>query len=136
MQPWLAPYVVSKRALDMLVRCAAVELAPHGIRVNSVQPGYVPTEVMAVVTPPDLDARLKAAAPLGRVGTPADIGKTIVFLASEDAGWITGQVFGVDGGLNIPVMPSMAAMVRLVYGEALVAELDLPDLTALNPTKA
>lgn len=130
-QPWLAPYVVSKRALDMLVRCAAVELAPHGIRVNSVQPGYVPTEVMAVVTPPELDATLKAAAPLGRAGTPADIGKCIAFLASADAGWITGQVFGVDGGLNIPVMPSMGAMAKLVYGEALVEEMDLLDLTAL-----
>jgi len=133
-QPWLAPYVVSKRALDMLVRCAAVELAPHGIRVNSVQPGYVPTEVMAVVTPPELDATLKAAAPLGRAGTPADIGKCIAFLASADAGWITGQVFGVDGGLNIPVMPSMGAMAKLVYGEALVDEMDLLDLTALPRT--
>jgi len=130
-QPWLAPYVVSKRALDMLVRCAAVELAPHGIRVNSVQPGYVPTEVMAVVTPPELDARLKAAAPLGRAGTPADVGHAIAFLASDQAGWITGQVFGVDGGLNVPVMPSMEAMAKLVYGDGIVAELDLPDLTAL-----
>jgi len=131
-QPWLAPYVVSKRALDMLVRCAAVELAPHGIRVNSVQPGYVPTEVLAVVTPPELDARLKSAAPLGRAGTPADIGKAIAFLASADAGWITGQVFGVDGGLNVPVMPSMGAMAKLVYGEALVEQMALPDLTALG----
>lgn len=131
-QPWLAPYVVSKRALDMLVRCAAVELAQHGIRVNSVQPGYVPTEVMAVVTPPELDATLKAAAPLGRAGTPADIGKCVAFLAGDDAGWITGQVFGVDGGLNIPVMPSMGAMAKLVYGEDLVESMALPDLTALG----
>jgi NAD(P)-dependent dehydrogenase (short-subunit alcohol dehydrogenase family) len=131
-QPWLAPYVVSKRALDMLVRCAAVELAPHGIRVNSVQPGYVPTEVMEVVTPPELDATLKAAAPLGRAGTPADIGKCVAFLSCADAGWITGQVFGVDGGLNIPVMPSMAAMAKLVYGEAFVESMALPDLTALG----
>ena len=130
-QPWLAPYVVSKRALDMLVRCAAVELAPHGIRVNSVQPGYVPTEVMEVVTPPELHATLEAAAPLGRAGTPADIGNCIAFLASDDAGWITGQVFGVDGGLNIPVMPSMGAMAKRVYGEALVEAMALPDLTAL-----
>ncbi|MEZ4281725.1 MAG: SDR family oxidoreductase [Myxococcota bacterium] len=130
-QPWLAPYVVSKRALDMLVRCAAVELAPHGIRVNSVQPGYVPTEVMAVVTPPELHATLEAAAPLGRAGTPADIGKCIAFLASDDAGWITGQVFGVDGGLNVPVMPSMGAMAKLVYGEEAVESAALPDLTAL-----
>lgn len=130
-QPWLAPYVVSKRALDMLVRCAAVELAPHGIRVNSVQPGYVPTEAMGGITPPALDATLQAAAPLGRAGTPADIGKTIAFLASADAGWITGQVFGVDGGLNVPVMPSMEAIAKLVYGEEVVASFALPDLTAL-----
>ena len=130
-QPWLAPYVVSKRALDMLVRCAAVELAPHGIRVNSVQPGYVPTEVMEVVTPPELHATLEAAAPLARAGTPADIGNCIAFLASEDAGWITGQVFGVDGGLNIPVMPSMGAMAKRVYGEEIVEAMALPDLTAL-----
>lgn len=130
-QPWLAPYVVSKRALDMLVRCAAVELAPHRIRVNSVQPGYVPTEVMEVVTPPELHETLEAAAPLGRAGTPADIGNCIAFLASDDAGWITGQVFGVDGGLNIPVMPSMGAMAKRVYGEELVEAMALPDLTAL-----
>ncbi len=130
-QPWLAPYVVSKRALDMLVRCAAVELGPHGIRVNSVQPGYVPTEVMEVVTPPELHSTLEAAAPLGRAGTPADIGRCIAFLASDDAGWITGQVFGVDGGLNVPVMPSMGAMAKLVYGEEIVEAMALPDLTAL-----
>ncbi|MBY0400590.1 SDR family oxidoreductase [Myxococcota bacterium] len=130
-QPWLAPYVVSKRALDMLVRCAAVELAPHGIRVNSVQPGYVPTEAMGGFTPPELDTTLKAAAPLGRAGTPADIGKCIAFLASADAGWITGQVFGVDGGLNVPVMPSMGAIAKAVYGEEVVASFALPDLTAL-----
>ncbi|MEZ4333364.1 MAG: SDR family oxidoreductase [Myxococcota bacterium] len=131
-QPWLAAYVVSKRALDMLVRCAAVELAPHGIRVNSVQPGYVPTEVLAVVTPPELDATLVHAAPLGRSGTPADIGHCVAFLASDDAGWITGQVFGVDGGLNVPVMPSMAPMAKRVYGEAVVDAMALPDLTALG----
>jgi hypothetical protein len=57
-------------------------------------------------------------------------------LCFKHAGWITGQVFGVDGGLKTPVMPSMAAMAKLVYGEALVAEMDLPDLTALSPAKA
>jgi hypothetical protein len=87
---------------------------------------------MEVVTPPELDATLKAAAPLGRAGTPADIGKCVAFLSCADAGWITGQVFGVDGGLNIPVMPSMAAMAKLVYGEAFVESMALPDLTALG----
>ena len=129
-QPWLAAYVVSKAALDMLVRCAAVELAPHRIRVNSVQPGYVPTETMQVATPPELDRTLRQAAPLGIAGTPSDIGRTVAFLASDAAAWVTGQVFGVDGGLNIPIMPSMAPMAKRIFGEEIVAEFELPDLVA------
>lgn len=131
-QPWLAAYVVSKAALDMLVRCAAVELSPHGIRVNSVQPGYVPTESMQAAASPELDATLQAAAPLGTSGTPEDVGRVIRFLAGEGGRWITGQVFGVDGGLNVPVMPSMASIAEHMYGEDVVAAYGLPDLTDLR----
>lgn len=131
-QPWLAAYVASKAALDMLARCAAVELSPHGIRVNSIQPGYVPTEVMAAATSDELDRTLQRAAPLGTAGTPADIGRAVRFLAGDGAGWITGQVFGVDGGLNIPVMPSMAPIAERLYGEEAVRSFGLPDLTRLG----
>ena len=65
-QPWLASYAVSKAALDMFVRCAAMELSPHRIRVNSVQPGYVPTEAMQAAVSDQLDATLLRATPLGR----------------------------------------------------------------------
>lgn len=131
-QPWLAPYVTSKAAVDMLARCAAIELAPHNVRVNAVQPGYIPTEIMSMVTPAHLDRTLLKATPLGRAGTPRDIGNVVTFLASDEADWITGQVFGADGGLNIPVMPSMVPIAETAYGADVVASFAIPDLTALN----
>jgi NAD(P)-dependent dehydrogenase (short-subunit alcohol dehydrogenase family) len=131
-QPWLAAYVVSKAALDMLVRCAAVELSPHAIRVNSIQPGYVPTESMQAAASPELDRTLRAAAPLGTAGEADDVGRVVAFLAGEGGRWITGQVFGVDGGLNVPVMPSMASIAERMYGPEVVAEVGLPDLTDLS----
>lgn len=132
-QPWLAAYVVSKAGLDMLVKCAAVELAPRRIRVNSIQPGFVPTEAMAAFTPEAANRTLTRATPLGRPGTAADIGKAVAFLAGDAAAWVTGQAFGVDGGLNIPVMPSMAHIAEMMYGPDVVREFALPDLTALAP---
>jgi NAD(P)-dependent dehydrogenase (short-subunit alcohol dehydrogenase family) len=131
-QPWLAAYVVSKAGLDMLVRSAAVELSPHGIRVNSIQAGYVRSEVMTASAEGPLDETLQRATPLGRAGSPADIGQAVAFLASDAASWITGQAFGVDGGLNIPVMPSMAPIAARLYGEDTVRSFALPDFTALN----
>jgi NAD(P)-dependent dehydrogenase (short-subunit alcohol dehydrogenase family) len=131
-QPWLSAYVVSKAGLDMFVRCAAIELSPHRIRVNSVQPGYVPTETLASATGEELAARLTRATPLGRPGTPDDIGNAVVFLASDEGAWITGQDLGVDGGLNVPVMPSMASIAERLYGPEVVAEVGLPDFTALD----
>lgn len=131
-QPWLAAYVVSKAALDQFVRCAAIELAPYRIRVNSVQPGYVTTESMETAVDESLDRRLVRATPLGRAGTPGDIGDAIAFLAGDAAAWITGQDIGVDGGLNIPVMPSMASIAERMYGSETVREVGIPDHTALD----
>lgn len=131
-QPWLTAYVTSKAAVDMLTRSAAIELAPHNIRVNGVQPGYIATEIVSLVTPEHLDRTYHRATPLSRPGTPQDIGNVVTFLAGDEAAWITGQVFGADGGLNIPVMPSMAPIAETVYGPDMVAEFAIPDLTALN----
>ena len=131
-QPWLAPYVVSKAGLDMFVRCAAIELSPHAIRVNSVQPGYVATETMQQAASGPLDGTLRRATPLPREGTAADVGNAVVFLSSDEGSWITGQDLGVDGGLNIPVMPSMAPIAERLYGPEVVQGVGLPDFTALN----
>ena len=98
--------------------------------MNSIQPGYVPTEVIVEHGTPELDRTLRRATPIGHGGTPDDIGRVAVFLATEGAGWITGQLIGVDGGLNIPVMPSMAPIARGVYGDDVVRAFALPDVSA------
>jgi 7-alpha-hydroxysteroid dehydrogenase len=96
------PYSAAKAGVDSLTRTLALELAPRGIRVNGVSPGAVPTEVFMEffkVKEEDLPALGKRIGiPLGRLGTPEDIGAAVVFLASEAAGWITGQTVPVNGG--------------------------------------
>lgn len=87
-------YRASKHALESYSRSAAAELGPYGITVNVVAPGPVQTGYIS----PDMEEQLRASIPLGRVGTPEDIANVIVFLASDQAGWTTGQVITVHGG--------------------------------------
>ena len=98
----LAAYCVSKAAVDMYTRCAALDFAPHGVRVNAVNPGVVVTELHTVThAVADYDAfleRAKSTHPLGRVGTPEDIAHAVLFLLSEDSSWITGECMAIDGG--------------------------------------
>ncbi|WP_433714601.1 SDR family NAD(P)-dependent oxidoreductase [Nocardia sp. CA-084685] len=93
-------YAASKAAVEAATRCQAAEFGPRGITVNAVAPGIVDTAMLAdILTTPER-AALIAATALGRIGRPRDIAKVIAFLASDDAGWITGQVIDVDGGLQ------------------------------------
>jgi 3-oxoacyl-[acyl-carrier protein] reductase len=87
-------YGASKAATEALTRSAARELGPAGITVNAVAPGPVQTSYI----PADVESDLATRLPLGRVGTPDDIARVVVFLASANAAWITGQVLRVDGG--------------------------------------
>ena len=97
-RPGAAHYCTSKAALEMLTRSFAIELAPHGIRVNAISPGFV--EVDSPVNPLSEEYRraITAGIPLGRSGRPDDIARAAVFMCSEAADWITGASLSVDGG--------------------------------------
>jgi NAD(P)-dependent dehydrogenase (short-subunit alcohol dehydrogenase family) len=96
--PTLVAYTASKGGVEMLTKVAAVELGPHGIRVNCVAPGAVEIERTRLERP-DYAGTWGNVTPLGRVGTPQDIGSVVAFLASDDAKFVTGQTLWVDGGL-------------------------------------
>ena len=93
-------YSCTKHALIGLTRSLAMELAPSGIRVNCVTPGVIRTPMNAELSDDDL-AALADETPLGRIGEPEECAEAILFLASEKASFITGQVLGVSGGLII-----------------------------------
>ena len=97
-----AVYSSTKGALDTITRVFAVEFGPKRIRVNSINPGGVETEgsITAGVVGSPMAADFIARTPLGRFGQPNDIATIAVFLASEDAGWITGQLLDAGGGLR------------------------------------
>ena len=104
--PGLASYCVSKAAVDQLTRCAALDLAPKGVRVNAVNPGVVVTNLhrrggMDPGRYADFLERSKTTHPLGRPGTPEEIADLIAFLASSESGWITGETIAIDGGRHL-----------------------------------
>jgi len=104
--PGVLAYCASKAAVDQLTRCAALELADHGIRVNAINPGVVVSNLHRAggLDEEKYGAFLehsKTTHPLGRVGNPEEVSDLILFLASNNAGWITGSTVPIDGGRNL-----------------------------------
>ena len=100
--PNLAPYCVAKAGLDRFTECLALEMAPHGVRVNAINPGVVKTNLhLASDAVPDYDAflaRSEETHPLGFYGAPQDAADLVLFLASDRSRWITGGLIPLDGG--------------------------------------
>ncbi len=106
-------YCTSKAGLIGMVKQMALDLAPRRIRVNAVSPSLVLTDlsrrsIAGAPNPAEMLARRTAQHPIGRLGTPADIGAAVAYLCGDQAGWITGQDLVLDGGLTISTTQSIA----------------------------
>lgn len=98
--PGQAVYSATKSALETLMRCLASDLAPYGIRVNSLAPGAINTDMNSHFTPETLN-RVNSKIALGRVAEPEELGGAVCFLVSEAAGYVTGTTLVVDGGFML-----------------------------------
>lgn len=90
-------YAAAKGGVKLLTQTLAIDLAPKGIRVNAVCPGYIDTPLLAGL-PPAVKEQLKALHPMGRLGRAEEVARTVLFLASDDASFVTGSSLLVDGG--------------------------------------
>jgi 3-oxoacyl-[acyl-carrier protein] reductase len=103
--PGTAPYAAAKSGMNGLIRTAALEFARENITVNGVEPGYILTPSIRTLGSEEQIAEMAKSIPLGRFGAPDDVANTMLFLASEEAAYITGQTFVVDGGSTLPESP-------------------------------
>jgi NAD(P)-dependent dehydrogenase (short-subunit alcohol dehydrogenase family) len=114
---WFGAYGVSKSAIDHLMQLAADELGASWVRVNCIRPGLIRTELVEVVlASPELSGDYAACTPLPRPGEVEDIANTAVFLLSDAAGYITGQVINVDGGQMVRRGPDYSSMLEPLFG--------------------
>jgi 3-oxoacyl-[acyl-carrier protein] reductase len=103
--PGTAHYAASKSGMNGLIRTAALEFARESITVNGVEPGYILTPAMAALGSEAEIAAMAKCIPLGKLGAPLDIANAMLFLASDEAAYITGQTIVVDGGSTLPESP-------------------------------
>lgn len=130
---FLGLYSVTKAALDELVRVSAAELGPFGIRVNAIRPGWVATEMVLASTSPENMAIIAESTPLahlsehGGLGLPEDIGRAVVYFASDYSAWVTGQTLGVCGGSSLP-RPSgdFGDIARMMFPDDMARDYPVP----------
>jgi NAD(P)-dependent dehydrogenase (short-subunit alcohol dehydrogenase family) len=117
----MGPYCVSKAAIDNLVQNLADELGTAGVRVNSVRPGLVDTDLVGLILADDdtLGDYLDQM-PVRRVGRPDDVAAAVRFLAGPESSWITGVALSVDGGHHLRRGPNFETTARLMFGDDLV----------------
>jgi len=114
---WFGAYGVSKSAVDHMMQLAADELGPSWVRVNSIRPGLIRTDLVAAVfASPEVSADYRVCTPLPRPGEVEDIANLAMFLLSDAASYVTGQVINVDGGLMLRRGPDFSAMLEPVFG--------------------
>lgn len=115
--PWFGAYGPSKAAIDQLVRQAADELGASDVRVNSIAPGLIDTDLVGFITAGGavLDSYTENT-PLRRVGHPDDVAAMACFLLGPESSWITGQCIVVDGGQSLRRGPSLASVLEPLYG--------------------
>ncbi|MDT5276037.1 MAG: SDR family oxidoreductase [Mycobacterium sp.] len=114
---WFGAYGVSKSALDHMMQLAADELGASWVRVNSIRPGLIRTELVApVLESPELSEDYRLCTPLPRPGEVEDVANLAMFLLSDAASYVTGQIINVDGGLMLRRGPDFSAMLEPVFG--------------------
>ncbi|HUB57701.1 MAG TPA: SDR family oxidoreductase [Mycobacterium sp.] len=114
---WFGAYGVTKSAIDHMMQLAADELGASSVRVNGIRPGLIRTELVAAITEsPELSEDYRICTPLPRVGEPEDIANMAMFLLSDAASWVTGQIINVDGGHLLRRGPDFTAMLEPVFG--------------------
>lgn len=120
----MSAYCAAKAGLSMLTQVAALELGPHGVRVNAVAPGFVHTPLTegATAIPGVVEEYVENTA-LGRAGTPEDVAAAVAFLCSPQASWMTGEVLDLNGGAHLKRYPNIHGHLTKLM------ELDLPDET-------
>ncbi len=115
---WFGPYGVTKSAIDHMMMLAADELGPSWVRVNSVRPGLIRTDLVdaSVIQSPEISADYALCTPLPRVGEVEDVANLSMFLLSDAAQWITGQCINVDGGHILRRGPDYSSMMVQMFG--------------------